>query len=159
MVKGVGTVIILSAAALIYREMRRAQQTRCDALCDLRSALEDMAYLIRNLRLPLPDAISRQTDRPYCGEYFNAVSDALQQDQTLAKAWENGFSPLDGQEGRILRAVPLQGDEPLLLGQLQYAATQLARLEEQLRSADRSRRRIQLAATLSIACLLMIILL
>lgn len=159
MVKGVGTVIILSAAALIYREMRRAQQARCDALCDLRSALEDMAYIIRNLRLPLPDAISRQTDRPYCGEYFNAVSKALQQDQSLANAWENGFSPLDGQEGRILRAVSLQGDEPLLLGQLQYAATQLARLEEQLRSSDHSRRRIQLAATLSIAFLLMIILL
>lgn len=159
MVKLTGAAVILCAAIVTYREMLRSQCLRRDMLQQLQSALEEMASAIRTTRLPLPEAIARQTEWPGCGVFFHTICRALEKGVTLSDAWEESFSSLRGQEGRILRSVTLRGDEPLILGQLEYAAAQLKKLEEQARAQDLSRRRIQLAASLSLACLLMIILL
>lgn len=159
MVKLAGVAAILCGAILVYREIQRQQQQKWALPEELGDALEDMASCIRSLRLPLPEAIARQEDRPLCGVCFRRVETLLRAGKTLSDAWQEAFSTLEGQEGHTLRGISWSGDEALLLEQLAFAAEALKKQAEQSRRQGMTRQRVQLAAALCLALLAAIILL
>ena len=159
MVKLAGVAAILCGAILVYREIQRQQQQKWALPEELGNSLEDIASCIRSLRLPLPEAIARQGDRPLCGVFFRKVQSLLRAEKPLSAAWQEAFSALEGQEGRTLQGISWSGDEAHLLEQLSFAADALKKQAEQSRRQGMTRQRVQLAAALCLALLAAIILL
>ena len=117
------------------------------------------AIIIRFQRLPLPQIIATQTGRACCGTYFSAVLQYMKGGYALQKSWAEAWQKLpDRETARILQRIEWSGDETQLLRNLAYARRTLAALWDRRSAARREREKLTLAAALSAAGLLVILL-
>lgn len=118
-----------------------------------------MEGTIRFQRLPLPQVIATQTGRACCGTYFSAVLQYMKGGYALQESWAEAWQKLpDRETARILQRIEWSGDETQLLRNLAYARQTLAALWDRRSAARREREKLTLAAALSAAGLLVILL-
>ena len=126
----------------------------CGWLCAGKIRRERLA-----LRLPLPQVIATQTGRACCGTHFSAVLQYMKGGYALQKSWAEAWQKLpDRETARILQRIEWSGDETQLLRNLAYARRTLAALWDRRSAARREREKLTLAAALSAAGLLVILL-
>lgn len=157
--KLLGAVMIVSACGWYCAGKIRRERRALQLLAELADALGSMEGSIRFQRLPLPQVLAAQAERKLCGTYFSGVLQYMKGGYTLQDSWDGIWGKFpDRETAQILRRVEWSGDEPQLLGNLAYARRMLAALWEKRSAARREREKLTLAAALSAAGLLVILL-
>lgn len=151
-------MIAASCGWLCAGKIRRERLALC-LLGELVDALGSMEGTIRFQRLPLPQVIAAQTEREICETYFLTVLQYMKSGHTLQESWVEAWRKLpDRETARVLQRIEWGGDETQLLGNLAYARRTLAALWDRRSAARREREKLTLAAALSAAGLLVILL-
>lgn len=157
--KLLGAAMIAASCGWLCAGKIRRERLALRLLGELVDALGSMEGTIRFQRLPLPQVIAAQTEREICGTYFLAVLQYMKSGHTLQESWVEAWRKLpDRETARVLRRIEWGGDETQLLGNLAYARRTLAALWDRRSAARREREKLTLAAALSAAGLLVILL-
>ena len=158
--KLLGAAMIAASCGWLCAGKIRRERLALRVLGELVDALGSMEGTIRFQRLPLPQVIAAQTGREICGTYFLAVLQYMKGGHTLQESWVEAWRKLpDRETARILQRIEWGGgDETQLLGNLAYARRTLAALWDRRSAARREREKLTLAAALSAAGLLVILL-
>ena len=157
--KLLGAAMIAASCGWLCAGKIRRERLALRLLGELVDALGSMEGTIRFQRLPLPQVIAAQTGRACCGTYFSAVLQYMKGGYALQKSWAEAWQKLpDRETARILQRIEWSGDETQLLRNLAYARQTLAALWDRRSAARREREKLTLAAALSAAGLLVILL-
>ncbi len=157
--KLLGAAMIAASCGWLCAGKIRRERLALRLLGELVDALGSMEGTIRFQRLPLPQVIAAQTGRTCCGTYFSAVLQYMKGGYALQESWAETWRKLpDRETARILQRIEWGGDETQLLGNLAYARRTLTALWDRRSAARREREKLTLAAALSAAGLLVILL-
>ena len=157
--KLLGAAMITAACGWLCAGKIRRERLALRLLGELVDALGSMEGTIRFQRLPLPQVIAAQAGREGCGTYFLAVLQYMKGGYALQESWTEAWRNLpDRETARVLQRIEWGGDETQLLGNLAYARRTLTALWDRRSAARREREKLTLAAALSTAGLLVILL-
>lgn len=135
------------------------QQRREDALLrHMTSALAAMAREIRWHYRPIPAILQQLKEDEIVGEYFAEVAVLLDSKNTLQYSWNKVFSKFPIEQETI-RNVSVAGDEEQLITSLEHAADSLQRVLELRRSKRGEQTKLCVAAAMSAAGGLILLLL
>ena len=155
-----GVCAILFAAALYLKKDWEIRQSRQLLVQDFLDAIESMETAVRWENATLPDVIQTQEKRKYAGSYFEKIGNSMKGGIPLQTLWNKEFSKLDCRElSRILCAISLCGDSEFLQNRLAYAAMELREFQKRDRTEQKTKRKLKVAAALSSAGMMIILLL
>lgn len=154
-----GAVLILAGAFLLYFYRCRSLRKEVQILKELQAALEDMETMVRWKKIPLPQAMKRQTQRPLCGICFSSALKMMKGGVPLQDAWERGLrESVSPYIREILCRIEWNGDEQQIIGNLRAAQKALIRLSREKEAERLQREKISLALMFSGAGLMILIL-
>lgn len=154
-----GALLILSAAGAVYALHVRQKRQMLRILQELSSALRWMAAEIRWRNMPLPEVIQSLVENPVIGEHFSQLLHGLKGDIPLQRIWDEVFRNLKPEAAAdLVCKLQLSGDAQHVMESLRYGAEGLTELLEKLQQERVHNEKIYLAASLTAAGLLVILL-
>ena len=153
MLRLTGSALILGAVLWLQRSFHLRTLLRQRTLRALSGAFLALESAVRLTLTPLPEAAG----------FFEGVTANLARGEPLASAWEHAAKtlPIAARERETVSALghALGGDEESVCAALTLAASELSRLEEELRQRERETGRITAALCLGGGAMLCILLL
>lgn len=157
-IKLMGAACIALAAGNTLRTIF-VQRRREDALLrHMATALTTMVREIRWHHRPIPAILQQLKRDEIVGEYFGEIAILLDSKNTLQSAWNKAFSEFPIERETLLN-ISVAGDEEQLLASLENAAERLQRALEQRRSNRPEQTKLCVAAAMSAAGGLILLLL
>lgn len=158
--KVIGALLILGAGGGLLVQLWRQGRAEILFLQDMASGLEQMESAIRFRRLPMPELLREQTERPYCGSMFSVILQHMERGEPLQSSWVLSARSIPWpQAADALCALELSGDGRRIGENLRACADSL-RAVLRCRQADKQQRqKMTLALTASCCGLLVILLL
>ena len=161
--KLLGAALILFGAALQCHALLGARRQERAALRELSAALEGLERGIRASLMPLPRLLGQRGAGKYADAFFADVLAQLENGTPLPDGWRKAAArtPLGEREQAVLSGLAdaLGGEEESVCAALTLAASELSRLEEELRQRERETGRITAALCLGGGAMLCILLL
>ena len=158
MLRLTGSALILGAVLWLQRSFHLRTLLRQRTL---RALSLDSA--VRLTLTPLPALLRHLSCEPEAAGFFEGVTANLARGEPLASAWEHAAKtlPIAARERETVSALghALGGDEESVCAALTLAASELSRLEEELRQRERETGRITAALCLGGGAMLCILLL
>ena len=160
MIRLLGGGMILLAVIFYLDGERRGWRQQEQLTEELIGAVEAMETAVRWERCPLPESIRAQENRPAAGSLFREIHTHLERGMTLQTAWETSFRQIRLQRlSEILCAVSLSGDALALQNRFACAADEIRAFQTREREKQRESRKVRVAASLSAAGVIVILLL
>ena len=171
MLRLTGSALILGAMLWLQRSFHLRTLLRQRTLRALSGAFLALESAVRLTLTPLPALLRHLSCEPEAAGFFEGVTANLARGEPLASAWEHAAKtlPIAAREREIRSFVPkefygvlghaLGGDEESVCAALTLAASELSRLEEELRQRERETGRITAALCLGGGAMLCILLL
>ena len=160
MLRLTGSALILGAVLWLQRSFHLRTLLRQRTLRALSGAF---LALDSAVRLTLPALLRHLSCEPEAAGFFEGVTANLARGEPLASAWEHAAKtlPIAARERETVSALghALGGDEESVCAALTLAASELSRLEEELRQRERETGRITAALCLGGGAMLCILLL
>ena len=163
MLRLTGSALILGAALWLQRSFRLLTLQRQRSLRALSSSFLALESAVRLTLTPLPALLRHLSCEPEAAGFFADVTADLSSGEPLASAWEHAAKglPIGARERETVSALghALGGEEESVCAALTHAASELSRLEEELRQRQRETGRITAALCLGGGAMLCILLL
>ena len=158
--KVIGALLILSAGGGLLAQLWRQDRAEILFLQDMASALEHMEAAIRFRRLPMPELLREQMERPYCGNVFSLILRHMERGEPLQTSWALSARSIPwAQAANALCALELSGDGQRLGENLRACADSLRAVLRCRQTDKQQRQKMTLALTASCCGLLVILLL
>lgn len=158
--KVIGALLILSAGSGLLVQLWRQGRAEILFLQDMASALEQMEAAIRFRRLPMPELLREQTERPYCGSMFSLILHHMERGEPLQDSWALSARSIPWEQAAdTLCALELSGDGRRIGENLRACADSLRAVLRCRRADKQQRQKMTLALTASCCGLLVILLL
>ena len=158
--KVIGALLILSAGGGLLVQLWRQGRAELLFLQDMASALEQMESAIRFRRLPMPELLREQTERPYCGSIFSDILQYMKRGEPLQNSWFLSARSIPWTQAvDALCALELSGDGQRIGENLRACADSLREVLRCRQADKQQRRKMALALTASCSGLLVILLL
>lgn len=156
-----GSALILGAALWLQRSFHLRTLLRQRTLRALSGAFLALESAVRLTLTPLPALLRHLSCEPEAAGFFESVTANLARGEPLASAWEHAAKtlPIAARETVSALGHALGGDEESVCAALTLAASELSRLEEELRQRERETGRITAALCLGGGAMLCILLL
>ena len=162
MLRLTGSALILGAVLWLQRSFHLRTLLRQRTLRTLSGAFLALESAVRLTLTPLPTLLHLSCE-PEATGFFEGVTANLARGEPLASAWEHAAKtlPIAVRERETVSALghALGGDEESVCAALTLAASELSRLEEELRQRERETGRITAALCLGGGAMLCILLL
>ena len=163
MLRLTGSALILAAALWLQRSFHSHALLRQWTLHALAGAFLSLESAVRLTLTPLPALLRHLSCEPEAEGFFADVTADLARGEPLASAWEHAVKnlPIGARERETISALghALGGEEESVCAALTHAASELSRLEEELRQRQRETGRITAALCLGGGAMLCILLL
>lgn len=158
--KVIGAMLILGAGGGLLVQLWRQSRAEILFLQDMASALEQMEAAIRFRRLPMPELLREQAERPYCGSMFSFILHHMERGGPLQDSWILSARSIPWtQAADTLCALELSGDGQRIGENLRACADSLHALLRCRQADKQQRQKMALAITASCCGLLVILLL
>ncbi len=158
--KIVGGILLFAATIVVNINDQEERRQMLMFLMEMKSALGDVASQVRWKNLPLPDCMAAQIQRPQAGPLFENALEMMNSGMTLQEAWYRAIRGVKNAPVKeMLLYLDWQGDTQRLLGNLGYTQEQLEQIYAQERAANKERRKLVWAVSLSICGMLIIVML
>ena len=149
MLRLTGSALILGAVLWLQRSFHLRTLLRQRTLRALSGAFLALESAVRLTLTPLPALLRHLSCEPEAAGFFESVTANLARGEPLASAWEHAAKtlPIAARERETVSALghALGGDEESVCAALTLAASELSRLEEELRQRERETGRITAA--------------
>ena len=163
MLRLTGSALILSAALWLQRSFHSHTLLRQRTLRALAGAFLALESAVRLTLTPLPALLRHLSCEPEAEGFFADVTANLSRGEPLTSAWEHAAKnlPISTREQESVSKLghALGGEEESVCAALTLAASELSRLEEELRQRERETGRITAALCLGGGAMLCILLL
>lgn len=157
-IKLIGAACIALAAGNTLRTIFLQRRQEEALLRHMAAALTTMAREIRWHHRPIPAILQQLKRDEVVGEYFEEITILLDSKNTLQYTWNKVFSDFLLERETILN-ISIAGDEEQLIASLENAAESLQRALEQRRSKRPEQTKLYVAAAMSAAGGLILLLL
>lgn len=157
-IKLVGAACIALAAGNTLRTIFMQRQREETLLRHMTAALTTMSREIRWHHRPIPAILQQLKRDEVVGEYFGEIAILLNSKNTLQCAWNKVFSDFLLEQETIMN-ISVEGDEEQLIASLENAAESLRRALELRRSKRPEQTKLYVAAAMSAAGGLILLLL
>ena len=161
MLRLTGSALILGAVLWLQRSFHLRTLLRQRTLRALSGAFLALESAVRLTLTPLPALLRHLSCEPEAARFFEGVTANLARGEPLASAWEHAAKtlPIAARERETVSALghALGGDEESVCAALTLAASELSRLEEELRQRERETGRITAALCLGGGAMLCIL--